>query len=161
MILQLTSHLQVLSSSFFFIMIKRCCCFLIFWDRFADDVSLYSRKLNRKYYYLFFCSSEACFMREWTKKMIWLISRIIRDSLNVNKYWTSVLQRQRSWSYIYNFLFSLFRRQSCLVPLFSRVPILFFKAFFFNNFVAVVYIIWLKIWSLKYAVNMLINRNLM
>ena len=35
--------------------------FLDFWGRSADSTPLYNRKLNRKYYYLFFCCSRACF----------------------------------------------------------------------------------------------------
>ena len=81
---------------FFIIMIKRCCCFSTFWDRFVDDMSLYNRKLNRKFSYLFFCSSKACFMRELIIKMIWLISRIVCNFSAVNKYWMSISRRQRS-----------------------------------------------------------------
>ena len=36
--------------------------FLDFWERSADSTLLYSRKLNRKCYYSFFCCSRACFL---------------------------------------------------------------------------------------------------
>ena len=35
--------------------------FFDFWERSADGTPLYSRKLNHKWYYLFFCCSRACF----------------------------------------------------------------------------------------------------
>ena len=36
--------------------------FFDFWGRSANSTPLYSRKLNRKCYYLFFCCSKACFL---------------------------------------------------------------------------------------------------
>ena len=36
--------------------------FFDFWERSVDSTPLYSRKLNRKCYYLFFCCSKACFL---------------------------------------------------------------------------------------------------
>ena len=70
---------------FFFIMIERYYRFLTFWDCSADGSSLYNRKLNRKYYYFFFCYSRIYFMRKWIIKMIWLISRLIRNSFDVSR----------------------------------------------------------------------------
>ena len=36
--------------------------FFDFWKRSVDGTSLYNKKLNRKWYYLFFCCSGACFL---------------------------------------------------------------------------------------------------
>ena len=46
-----------------------------FWGRSADSTPLYSRKLNRKCYYFFFCCSRACFLcdNELWKWFDWLL----------------------------------------------------------------------------------------
>ena len=49
--------------------------FFDFWERSADNTSLYNKKLNRKWYYFFFCYSRACFLcdNELWKWFNWLL----------------------------------------------------------------------------------------